>query len=383
MKVLLTDGNFKHTLAATRSLGKRGVEVTAVSHIEQSISFYSKYCAHHYILPDSERDAKFAAALLQYVKQNKFDVILPVSLGSVIQVSSIRKELERYVIVPIADHDVLDIASDKGKTVQFAQTLGIDVPKTWYPHRDEDLKIISKEVRYPAVVKGSKGAGIVRYANDEKELIKAYQDLKIHFPIVQDYIHGDGYGFFALYNRGKVRAIFMHRRIRTYPVTGGSSTFAESIYDPVLRDAGLKILNNLRWHGVAMVEFKKDSRSGKYVLMEINPKFWGTLDLSIASGVDFPYLTCKMATEGDIEPVLEYKSGVKFRWLFPGDVFNVLTDPGSLPKFICDFKDKSVRYDIYADDIRPTVMQIGMTVAELFIRIKQQRFWRPHGRPHS
>lgn len=31
MKVLITDGNFKHTLAAVRSLGKRGIDVTVLS----------------------------------------------------------------------------------------------------------------------------------------------------------------------------------------------------------------------------------------------------------------------------------------------------------------------------------------------------------------
>lgn len=67
----------------------------------------------------------------------------------------------------------------------------------------------------------------------------------------------------------------MHKRMREYPITGGSSTAAESMYDPELRDLGLTLLKALDWHGVAMVEFKKDSRDGKYKLMEINPKFWG------------------------------------------------------------------------------------------------------------
>ena len=67
----------------------------------------------------------------------------------------------------------------------------------------------------------------------------------------------------------------MHRRLREYPVTGGPSALAESIYDPMLMEQGLKLLDNLQWHGVAMVEFKKDERTGRYVLMEINPKFCG------------------------------------------------------------------------------------------------------------
>ena len=42
MRVLITDGNFKHTLASVRSLGKRGVDVTVLSHMRLSVSFHSK-----------------------------------------------------------------------------------------------------------------------------------------------------------------------------------------------------------------------------------------------------------------------------------------------------------------------------------------------------
>ena len=69
-----------------------------------------------------------------------------------------------------------------------------------------------------------------------------------------------------------------------------------------------------------MVEFKKDPRDGQCKLMEINPRFWGSLELSVLSGVNFPYLLYRMETEGDIEPVIDYKEGIRCRWLLPGDI---------------------------------------------------------------
>ena len=94
----------------------------------------------------------------------------------------------------------------------------------------------------------------------------------------------------------------MHRRIRERLVMGGPSTCAESVYDSKLLDYGLRVLKNLKWHGVAMVEFKKDSIDGEFKLMEINPKFWGSLDLAIASGVDFPYLLYNMTIRWRYKP---------------------------------------------------------------------------------
>jgi predicted ATP-grasp superfamily ATP-dependent carboligase len=382
MKVLLTDGNFKHTLAAVRSLGKRGIEVTVLSHLSVSISFYSKYCRHRVIAPDPEKDPRFADFLLDYVKKNHVDVLLPISFAAVIQVSRIRQELEKYVKIPLADDAALDIAGSKDRTIQYAEKIGIRIPKTWYPRTEAEVESIANEVSYPAVIKGSEESGFVRYANSPNELSQKYRFIARYSPVIQEYITGEGYGFFALYNHGTARAIFMHKRIREYPVTGGPSAVAESIYDPALRDAGLRILDNLQWHGVAMVEFKKDAKTGDFVLMEINPKFWGSLGLSIAAGVDFPYLACRMAIDGDIEPVFHYETGVKYRWLFPADLFNVMTNPRTLPQFIRDFGDRTIQYDIDMHDPKPTFMQMGMTVAEFFLRVKQNRFWRPHGRPH-
>jgi predicted ATP-grasp superfamily ATP-dependent carboligase len=381
MKVLLTDGNFKHTLAAVRSLGRQGAEVTVISHIPVSISFYSRYCHHHAIAPDPERDPGFADFLLEYVRKNQFDVLLPVSFAAVMQVSRIREELEKCVHIALADTSALEIAGSKDRTIRYAEKIGLCIPKTWYPRTEEEVQAIAREVSYPAVIKGSEESGFVRYANAPEELVEKYRVIARYSPVIQEYITGEGYGFFALYNHGTARAIFMHRRLREYPVTGGPSAVAESIYDPALRDAGLSFLDSLKWHGVAMVEFKKDAKTGKFVLMEINPKFWGSLGLSIAAGVDFPYLTCRLALDGDIKPVFQYRTGVKYRWLLPADLFHVMTSPGALPQFIRDFGDRTMQYDIDMHDPAPTFMQAGMTVAELVIRIHQHRFWRPHGQP--
>jgi predicted ATP-grasp superfamily ATP-dependent carboligase len=379
MKVLLTDGNYKHTLAAVRSLGKQGVEVGVVSHIPCSVSFCSRYCVHRYHVPDPKKDPLYAQRILDIVKKDHYDVLLPVSYAAVMQLAGIKDELEHYVHLPIADPIALDLAGHKDETVKIAEKVGVRVPKTYYPHNIPEVRELARELRYPVVVKGAEEAGYVGYANTPEELISRFSSIVEYLPIVQEYISGDGYGFFALYNRGEPRAIFMHRRVREYPVTGGPSTCAESVFDPELKRCGMAMLNELRWHGVAMVEFKKDAQSGEYVLMEINPKFWGSLDLSIASGVNFPYLACRMALEGDVGPVFEYQVGTRFRWLFPGEIFHGMTNPRALPQIVREFFDGSTRSDVELGDIVPNIVEVGMTGAEFILRVAQGRFWRAHG----
>ena len=91
--------------------------------------------------------------------------------------------------------------------------------------------------------------------------------------VLQEYIPGHGCGLFATYQNGACKRVFMHRRVREYPATGGVSSCAESFYDARLEFYGTRMLDALHWHGVAMVEFRRDARDGEYKLMEINPKF--------------------------------------------------------------------------------------------------------------
>jgi predicted ATP-grasp superfamily ATP-dependent carboligase len=97
-----------------------------------------------------------------------------------------------------------------------------------------------------------------------------------------------------------------------------------------------------------MVEFKHDLRDGIPKLMEINPRFWGSLALAIESGVNFPYLMYRMSCGEDFKPVEEYQTGKKCRWLLPGDLLHFLHNPRRMqmvPSFF-NFRDKDTAYDI-------------------------------------
>ena len=74
----------------------------------------------------------------------------------------------------------------------------------------------------------------------------------------------------------------------------------------------------MKWHGVAMVEFKVSSDGIPY-LMEVNARFWGSLQLAIDAGVDFPYLLYKLTLGESPGKASGYKIGIKTRWLL-GDL---------------------------------------------------------------
>jgi predicted ATP-grasp superfamily ATP-dependent carboligase len=375
-KVLVTDGDALHSLAIVRSLGSKKMRVTISSHRKVfSLSFYSKFCQKRLVYPDPDKKkGQFIHFLIQELKSSDYDILLPVRSTVTPLVAQYKEELSRYTNFVIPSRESMEIANNKEKTFKFSEKIGIPIPRTFYPQNMDELEQAAKELSFPVVVKASYGAGSrgVFYVKTAENLFSFFNKYfssgkysEDNRTMVQELIQGPGCGFFSIFDKGEPKAIFMHKRIREYPITGGPSTVAESYYHPRLKELGLKILKELNWDGVAMVEFKLDQKDNEFKLMEINPKFWGSLYLAIASGVDFPYLYCLQAMKERFEPVFEYKKDVKFRWLFPGDFMCLLAHYGFLKDFYTDFFDKNVRYDISFADIKPNILEIFLIAGYL------------------
>ena len=134
-------------------------------------------------------------------------------------------------------------------------------------------------------------------------------------------------------------------------------------------ELSIRLLKSIGWYGVAMVEYREDPRDGRCKIMEINPRFWGSLPLAIAAGVDFPYLLYKMVIDGDIRPVLNYPEGVRCRWLLPGDILHFLMNPNRFrinPRFF-NFSRNNRRDDFISwKDPGPTLGFFLMALTRLF-----------------
>lgn len=365
MRVLVTDAEYKLTLGAIRSLGRAGCEVVAIAARPRAEGFYSRYAAERVVGPPPADADRFTDFVLETVERRRIDVVLPIGQDSNLALSRRREGIAERAGIAVADWDAMQIAASKRRTIELAGQIGVPVPRTFTDAAEID--------RFPVVAKKTVGSGEVLYVNGPAELPSGDDWL------LQEYVPGEGRGFFALYDRGKERAVFMHRRRREYPVTGGASTAAESIDDPVLRDLGLRMLDALRWHGVAMVEFKLDQRDGSYRLMEVNPKFWGSLDLAIAAGVDFPYLAVRLAAGRPFDPVLTYRTDVRFRWVF-SDLLHVVARPRALPAFLRDF-GPGVQDDLWWSDLKPNLYEAYLTAAAIAVRARRGTLRRPHGEP--
>ena len=331
MRILVTDGNSRAALAICRSLGAKGHHIIVGSHEPKSLAGASKYCKERCVYPDpATHPTSFLRFLSDYVKFRQVDVLLPVTDITTLPITEHREEFGASCKIPFADYQCIQRAANKVDIVQLAESLRVSTPMSTILNCKEDLEKASFNFPFPVVIKPGRSRVMsesgwiytsVSYAESLESLRSQLALLNpLVFPvIVQERIHGPGIGIFMLYQNGKPIAAFSHKRLREKPPSGGVSVLRESIpLDAIALTHSEKLLTALQWNGVAMVEFKRDSRDGSPKLMEINGRFWGSLQLAIDSGVDFPNLLVE-STLQQLSASYEYQAGTKLRWLL-GDV---------------------------------------------------------------
>ncbi len=320
MKVLVLDGDSRVALAAVRSLGRRGCEVDCAERdsVPSPLSFRSRYVRRRIRLRSLEAESLAAAA-------KGHDVVLATTRRSVDALAASRAAVEASgARVPLASAERIRAANDKQHVQETGRALGIATPETWSPAGIEEFAALQGRLTFPAIVKlrsdeGPDLAPAERYAivRDGEGLRRAWERLSglQPRPLVQQWIDGVGLGVGMLLTwEGDVLARFTHLRQRELPPSGGPSTACVSVHHAAAEEAALRLLRALGVSGAAMVEFRLDRRSGVPYLLEVNPRLWGSLELPIRCGVDFPWLLCRSAM-GEAVRAPDYRDGVRLRFL--------------------------------------------------------------------
>jgi predicted ATP-grasp superfamily ATP-dependent carboligase len=328
MRVLVTDGDTRPALAAVRALGRSGHEVVVAGDRLPCLASASKYATAIERVPSPVIDAPgFEAALIELVRRRRVEVVLPITEVSTLLVTENQQRLPAFCRVPFPDAAVVSNAANKAYVIRLAERLGVPIPRSAIVDSADEGIGRAAEHPYPIVVKparsrvrvGSEWISTgVRYAVDVPDLKRILRSLpKETYPVLlQERIPGPGVGLFACFDEGRPTALFAHRRLREKPPSGGVSVLCESSpLDPAAVEYSQLLLSELGWRGVAMVEFKRDDRDGQLRLMEINGRFWGSLELAIAAGVDFPGLALDVATGTRRSLQAGYRVGLQMRWL--------------------------------------------------------------------
>jgi predicted ATP-grasp superfamily ATP-dependent carboligase len=325
--ILVTDAGRGSALAIIRSLGRRGWRVIAADADPRSLGFRSHYAREKLCYPCPETTPRaFVSALLTAARNQRVDLILPVTDAAILPLSAARVRFENVCQLVLPDAAALEVVTNKRKTLDLAERLGVPAPRTRVVHSVSEATEHAQALGWPVVLKPQasrlynkqavESFGVC-YAECEARLAERMKGFEGRCPVLlQEYCSGVGYGVELLTYEGRPLAALQHRRLREIPVSGGASAFRESVpLDPTLYRYAVQMLQALRWTGLAMVEFKVGAQGPR--LMEINGRVWGSLPLAVRSGMDFPARLVDLWLSGPPSPETPadtcYKIGVRAR----------------------------------------------------------------------
>lgn len=329
-RILVLDGHTNQALACVRSLGQAGYSVLVASHQRSPLGKWSRYSRESFRLAGQSVEA--FVFLREWAHSRGVQIVLPLTERSCVLTNVEREEWEAAgMLVGCGPNEMLLHAFDKGQTIKHAMACGVRIPPTRFPGSLSDCFAAVDELGFPVIVKSRwsnawDGATFSprlppAYINHRDDLTEAVslRRQRDDWPLIQGFVGGTGKGVFALCDRGRAVAWFAHERLRDTRPTGSSSSLRRSIrLDARLREPAERMLWALNWHGPAMVEFKDDGVNAP-CLMEVNGRFWGSLQLGIDAGINFPLLWVSLLKDQAVERIGAYAEGVVLRWVW-GDV---------------------------------------------------------------
>jgi len=327
MSVIVTNAKNRIAYAIVKSLGEKGIPVYTADFVPLSMAFSSRYSKGHFIYPSPFKDPeKFIESMVEHCRRYHAEVLMPV-FEETFLLAKHKDYILQHVKMVIPGYDQVLTAHNKDRWLPIAKKLQIPVPAT------VDLSTLLSDcgavahLRFPVLIKPKQGGGAwgitTAYTAEEMDKLFTIHPLYRRYSperfLVQEKLEGEVLCVAMLFSSGTPKALVTYKQLRDYPATGGQATLRESVKHQQAESHLATLLKELNWHGVCQADFLVEQSTGIPYLIDLNPRLWGSLTQAIASGVDFPYLMYLLALRGEVEPVLDFKTGVRTRWLW-GDL---------------------------------------------------------------
>ncbi|HTJ46372.1 MAG TPA: ATP-grasp domain-containing protein [Kofleriaceae bacterium] len=306
MRVLLVEEGWHSTMYLARALADAGHDVTALTANGTAAS-----CTHRgvrWISGPRVDSPPFTASLAQIAPA--FDRILPLTEPAMIRLWDASGPWSDR-LWPHAEPWQRRLVRDKHALVAHMAAKGIEVPAQ-RPIGDE-LE------RLPVVIKGATGCGgrMVRIVETRDALASARaRAARLGGEwVAQELLPGPTYLFGGLFDRGAPVRIYAGRKLEQHPPRTGGAIALRSVADDALVELGVRAMRELRWTGFASADLMRRA-DGRPVLVEINPRLWGSLAGAQAAGVDL--FTPFAALFGGCAPAPDLRfAPERDCWIFP------------------------------------------------------------------
>lgn len=299
-RVIITSSRNIMALVIARSLGEKGIEIIGADCLNFTMLSMSKYVQKHEVYTNYKDDPEaFLDDLAHIIKKHKPDDQQPYLLIPAFKETSlIAQHAERFeadINLACPTIEAINKIFPKNRFAQTCQELEINSPKSYLPGSRQELEALLPKLSFPLLSKpydGSGGRGIQRVRHAE-ELQKAFDQNMAQYeqaPLLQQMVDGEDYCLTVMLDQGDIKASMAYKNLYQFPANEGSGVVRETVDESPFISETVKLLQPLKWHGIAQVDFMWNGQDTKPYVIEVNPRFWAGLFQSVQSGVDYPWL---------------------------------------------------------------------------------------------
>lgn len=294
-------GQGRTGLGVDRLLGRRGISIIKVAGDPSSLGTFSRYGD---FVKMRIGDTEGFVSLLKTIKKchRTEPVLIPTSDEAVLWLSEMREFFQQHTRYSLPEKKVIRTFLDKALFAEEAMRLGFSVPKTRRVEDGKDIESIAQEKLFPCVLKPCNGrfpsheGAKALWVSGKEELYRvSRQFLRENIPfLIQEAIPGEDSQHWScavyLDSRGKPLGLFTAQKIRQYPPSVGIASVCESRWNERVAKEAVSLLQQMKYTGIAEVEFKEDRRDGVLKIIEVNPRLWIQHPLAARCGIDFAFL---------------------------------------------------------------------------------------------
>jgi predicted ATP-grasp superfamily ATP-dependent carboligase len=331
--VMACRGGAQGDLGVVRTLGRAGVPVSVLAEYPDAPASHSRYCREVHLASNFARERRAAVAELLALadREPAPPVVFPTADPDLRMLSDCRERLEPSCRLFLSERPIVEACLDKSRFHEYVAQFDVPVPATRVPEDRAALLAAAGELRYPVILKPAKpdswndsritqivaGKKAV-VAHDADELLAFYDGIAPfgNEIVLQEYIPGRDDRLYSLHayisREGKPLALFTGQKIRTWPTYAGIGCFVRSVYVPEIIASGTRLLQDMGYTGVALLQFKRDEKDGVFKLLEINPRASSWNLLAYACGVNIPYAAYCDAAGLPTAPMPRQREGVRY-----------------------------------------------------------------------
>ena len=320
-RVLALVGDTQVGLWVVRSLARNGITVHSIVKSEFGQPAHSRYSSSAWVMESPTRSPEFIDEIERLVKLLDVGSIMPVAETYHDVLINARHRFEPGIHLFSPSRECFDKATDKDYMQTLCRKLDIPVAKGM---RLDQYMTNMDALQFPLVFRtrrqnivGGQAPWKAAYAETKDQLQNVYEQVKAYADniIVQEYYPGAEDHVQVLMYKGEPFMVGDYIGEHHMPLAGGVTTQRVSCHHESLVSNAVKLFKAIGYEGLGGVQYHYDPETGKYIFLEINPRFIGGTPTLIMAGFETSFLFWQSHFEPEKMRRAEYKLGLRSRIL--------------------------------------------------------------------